>query len=269
MLFRLFVIVYIALLVAVPHALAVTKDTTHTASNAPQTTNTSPTEKVRIAVASNFKHTLEKIALLFTRKQKNVQVRVSSAASGALFAYILNGAPFDIFLSADSVFPRRLEQRGIALANTRVRYAEGQLVLLFARHVEKLATPFAPPLLLRPEVKHIAIANHHLAPYGRATLETLHALGIQHAVQSKIITGNNIGQVNHFIASGNAQAGFVSMAQILQQEKLPPHWPVAPGLHSPLQQEMVRLTKRPIAVAFWEFMRSDEVRSVIYSSGYR
>ena len=145
---------------------------------------------LRIAVASNFTPVLKTLLAEF-HQQTNINTQIISGATGALFLQIKHGAPFDIFISADSVRPELLEQQNIIVANSRKTYALGQLALLSMNSKAQLSDL---ALILQETPKHFAIANPKLAPYGKAAKQTLQHLGIWQQYQGKLITGININQ---------------------------------------------------------------------------
>ncbi|MEM7363282.1 MAG: molybdate ABC transporter substrate-binding protein [Pseudomonadota bacterium] len=158
---------------------------------------------VRVAVASNFRNPMIDIARQFESNGEHTLV-VSYGASGKLFAQIINGAPFDVFLSADQEKPQRLIDRRLAIADTRMTYAYGQLILWSAQSSEQSLRDF----LVTSEGR-IAMANPRLAPYGQAALETLRTLSLIEQTQDRWVMGENIAQTFHFVHSGNATAGFI------------------------------------------------------------
>lgn len=225
--------------------------------------------EVRVATATNFLSTLKNISPLF-EEQTGHQLRISSASSGKLYAQIINGAPFDVFLSADRYFPERLVEADKAINESRFIYATGVLILWSSAssHIDEKS-------LLTADVHRIAIANPKTAPYGLAAKQTMDKMGISRAIKHKIVTGESVGQAFQFTATGNAQLGFVSASQVyspINQFNREYYWQVPFDYYDPIDQEAALLKRgknNPAAIAFMEFMKSDAARRMITQSGYR
>ena len=225
---------------------------------------------ITVAVASNFHTTLQEIAEQYEAESGHV-VRISSASSGKLYAQISNGAPFDVFLSADSERPRRLESEGSAIDGSRFTYAIGKLVL-WSRD-PALAASDCEDRLKTLEFSRLAIANPVTAPYGTASREVLENLGVWTEARDRLVVGENITQALQFVASGGATFGLIAAAQIMDP-RLPATsclWLVPDDLHRPIEQQAVRLRSRadgaPVA-EFIEFLRSEVTRAIILRHGY-
>lgn len=222
--------------------------------------------ELSIAVASNFSAPLQAIIATYAERTGD-SVQISTASSGKLFAQIQHGAPFDLFLSADTAKPAALIASGNAVAESRFTYAIGRLALWSTQR------PPAPRNRLESgEFKRLSMANPRLAPYGQAAEETLTAIGLWQTVQDKIVTGENIAQAWQYVATGNAELGFVALSQILDNGELPPGaWLVPTALHSPIEQDAVLLAPaadNPAAQGFLEFLRSPEAAAIIRAYGY-
>lgn len=225
--------------------------------------------QIRVAVAANFLGTLQKLAPLYQQASGNTLV-LSSGASGAFYAQIVNGAPFDVFLSADAARPERLEREGLAVEGTRFVYAYGVLVL------------WSPAGLIDGEgqvlkdgpFRHIAIADPAVAPYGVAAEEVLRALGVLEALDAgrRVARGKSIGQTYAHIATGAAELGFVALSQLQGEGGIPGSYWIPPRtLYSPIAQQAVVLRRaNDVAAArhFVDWLRSDEARAVIRRDGY-
>ncbi len=227
------------------------------------------TDPIHVAVAANFNSTLEALIALFEEHQEH-RVLVSSGSSGKLYAQIQNGAPFHLFLSADSQKPEALELSGLAAPGTRFTYALGALAL-WAPH--GAATDVGPHLLRSGLIQRLALANPRLAPYGSAAVDVLEQLELEAATRATWVLGENIAQTYQFIASGAADAGFVAVAQLShrQANQQGTVWRVPPTLHRPIAQQAVllqRAANHSGAQAFWQFLQSDEARAVITRHGY-
>lgn len=220
-----------------------------------------------VAVASNFSVTIDEIAAQFTTDTGH-RVRLIPASTGKLHAQIVNGAPFDVFLAADRDRPQRLEASGAAVPGTRFTYAIGELVL-WSRQLADCRGALDDPGSMR-----IAIANPATAPYGAAAREFLQQAGLWDSVRPRLVMGESISQALQFIASGNAQLGFIASSQ-LRAPSLPDAtctWPVPTALHAPIEQQAILLQHgrdSDGAQRFLQFLRSDSGRVIIERHGYR
>lgn len=167
-------------------------------------------ETVHVAVAANFVEPLKNISAQFEKTTGN-KVMVTSGATGKLYAQIKNGAPYDILLAADAKTPAKLESEDAIVPGSRFTYAIGKLALWSAKpgYVDNKGE-----ILKKQPFNHIAIASPKLAPYGLAAQQTLEKMGLWQTMQAKIVQGENIGQTYQFVASGNAELGFVALSQI-------------------------------------------------------
>ena len=226
-------------------------------------------DAVNAAVAANFGGAIKRLAPLFAQKTGHTLVP-SFGATGALYAQIRNGAPFDVFLSADDTTPRKLADGGGALADTQFVYARGRLALWSA-------TPGSVDdkgeVLRRAAFTRLAIANPKTAPYGQAAIETLGALGLLERVQPLLVTGESIAQAQQFVASGNVPLGFIALGQVmaLAPGERGSWWLVPAELHRPIDQAAVLLAgaKSPAAArAFLAFLQSPEAQEIIRGLGY-
>ena len=226
-------------------------------------------EVVQIAVAANFTAPARALAEIFARTTGH-EAKLSFGATGAFYTQIKNGAPFDILLAADDERPIRLEKEGDTVPGSRFTYAVGQLVLWSAKpgFVDGEGA-----VLKGGNFNKIAIANPKLAPYGAAAVETMDKLGLAAALTPKLVTGESIGQTYNFIATGNAELGFVALAQVLDGGKLKSGsmWVVPAKYHAPIIQDAVilkRAAANPAAKAWMALMRSPNTQDFIRSYGY-
>ena len=224
---------------------------------------------VQVAVAANFTAPARALAEVFARTTGH-EAKLSFGATGAFYTQIKSGAPFDVLLAADNERPARLEKEGDTVPGSRFTYATGQLVLWSAK-----------PGLVDDEgavLKHgqfgkIAIANPKNAPYGAAAVEAMNKLGLAAALQPKLVTGESIGQTYNFIATGNAELGFVALAQVLDGGKLKSGsmWVVPAQYHAPIIQDAVilkRAANNPAAKAWMELLKTPQSKELIRSYGY-
>ena len=225
-------------------------------------------DSLTLAVASNFRGPAEAIAEKFTAATGH-DVRISLASTGKLYAQIVNGAPFDVLLAADSERPRLLEEAGFAAPGSRLTYAVGSLVL-WSRDPAHAGAD-CRVLLEDLGGEHLAIANPVTAPYGAAAKQFLVNSGHWEHVVSQLVYGENIGQALHFVASGNASLGLIAASQALD-ERLPEatcSWSVPPTAHDAIEQQAIAIDVANAAtVAFMEFLVSPTAQAVIVASGY-
>lgn len=227
-------------------------------------------ERLSVAVAANFAGPVQALAEAFA-DETGQTVQLSTGSSGQLFAQIRNGAPFDVFLSADQAKPAALIDSGDAVAESRFTYAIGALVLWSAS-----ANRFddGQALLTQGDVERLAIANPRLAPYGVAAEQVLDHLGVSDSLAERLVQGQNIAQTYQFVASGNADVGLVALSQILDHGRVRSGtaWIVPMHYYAPIRQDAVLLTRaadNPQARAFLDYLRSDTAQAQIESYGYR
>jgi len=226
-------------------------------------------DEVQIAVAANFTAPMQKIAAQFEKGSGHKAV-LSFGATGKFYAQIKNGAPFEVLLAADDETPAKLEKEGIAVHGSRFTYAIGKLVLWSAKPnlVDEKGN-----ILKRNDFTHLSIANPKLAPYGAAAVETLKSLGLIETLQPKFVQAENIAQAYQFVATGNAELGFVAMSQVFEDEKLKSGsaWVVPVNLYTPIKQDAVILEKgkgKPAAEALMQFLKRDQAKQIIRQYGY-
>lgn len=224
---------------------------------------------VSVAVAANFTAPMQKIAVEFERDTGH-KASLAFGATGKFYAQIANGAPFEVFLSADDETPARLENEALAVQGSRFTYAIGKLVLWSAteNYVDSQGE-----VLAKGNFKHIALANPKTAPYGAAAMETLKHLGLADKIQAKVVQGENIAQTHQFVSTGNAELGFVALSQVFKDGKLTSGsaWMVPPKYYSPIRQDAVILDKgrsNQAAVALMGYLKGDNAKTIIRSFGY-
>lgn len=226
--------------------------------------------EVTVAVASNFLNPFKQLIPVF-QKQSGHSVRTVSGSTGKLYAQILHGAPFDIFLAADSARPRLLGESGHAVPATQFTYAQGKIVL-WSADPRRISTE-GKSILHRREFKHLALANPKTAPYGKAVVTALQRLKLWESLSPMIVQGENISQTFQFVATGNAEVGFVALSQVLdpRMKIKGSQWVVPENLYDPIDQDAVLLTRgqsQPAAQALLQFLKSDTARVLIQSYGY-
>lgn len=222
-----------------------------------------------VAVAANFAEPIKAIAAVLGKTTGHT-IRVSLGPTGGLYTQIKNGAPFDVFLAADTERPEMLEKDGLAQPGSRFTYAVGKLVLWSARpgRVDDQGA-----VLKAADLGKVAIANPKTAPYGAAALEAMEKLGLQAALAPRLVQGESIGQTFNFVKTGNADVGFVAMAQVLQGGRLKEGsmWVLPQALYQPIRQDAVLLKKgadNEAAKALLKLLQSPNVKDLIRSYGY-
>lgn len=233
------------------------------------TATPAPANEVLVAVAANFAAPMKEIAVVF-EKETGHKALISSGSTGKLSEQIRNGAPFQVFLSADDKALAGLESEGLAVTRTRFTYAVGTLVLWSPKpgFVDGKGE-----VLRKGAFQHLAIANPKLAPYGVAAMETMNKLGVFAGVEARIVQGENISQTYQFVSSGNAELGFIALSQLMQDGKPVggSTWVVPENLHSPIRQDAALLAigrGKPAAEALIRFLRGEKAKAVIRSFGY-
>ncbi|CAP41056.1 molybdate ABC transporter substrate-binding protein [Bordetella petrii] len=226
--------------------------------------------EVQVAVAANFTAAMQAIARQFEQDTGHKAV-AAFGATGQFYAQIKNGAPFEVFLAADDVRPARLEAERQTVPGSRFTYATGSLALWSAQpgYVDGQGA-----VLKQNAFRHLAIANPKAAPYGLAATQVLDRLGLAAAVKPKIVQGQSIAQTQQFVASGNAELGFVALSQVYKDGQLSAGsaWLVPGELHDPIKQDAVILAKgkdNPAAQAFVDYLKGPKAAAIIKSYGYQ
>jgi molybdate transport system substrate-binding protein len=221
---------------------------------------------VNVAVAANFTSPAKEIAAAF-EKTGHDHIVLSFGSSGQFYTQIGQGAPFEVFLSADAERPVRAERDGLAVPGTRFTYAVGRLVL-WSR------TPGLVDgrggVLAKGSFAKIAIADPAAAPYGLAAVQTMQKLGVYEALKPKIVQGASITQALQFVATGNAELGFVALSQV-EDETGGSRWLVPEADHAPIVQQAVLLkpgADDAAAKAFLAFLKGPQARAIIRRYGY-
>ncbi len=225
--------------------------------------------EVPVAVAANFAAPAKQIAADFGKETGHTATLVFGG-TGKFHAQIRNGAPFEVLLAADEETPAKLEREGAAVAGSRYTYASGRLVLWSAKsgYVDDQGA-----VLKQGGFSHLAIANPKLAPYGAAAIEALTALKLLDTVQARLVVAENIAQAHQFVATGNAELGFVALSQVFRDGKLAAGsaWIVPANLHQPIRQDAVLLDRgrgKPAAEAWLKYLKGDKAKTIIRSFGY-
>ena len=228
-------------------------------------------QEIVVAAAADLSSALKDVADRFEKKT-GVKAKLSFGASGALTQQIENGAPFDVFFSADMDYPRHLVDVGDAEAGSLYQYVVGKLVLWIPAD-SPLKLEQGMKVLLDPSVKKIAMANPQHAPYGRAAVAAMKHYGLYDQVAGRLVLGENVSQAAQFVESGNAQAGFVALAHAIAPgiEGKGRYWEVPADAYPPLAQGAVVLSKaahKKEATEFLEYMKSKEGKAVLEKYGF-
>jgi molybdate transport system substrate-binding protein len=221
--------------------------------------------ETQVAVAANFTEPAKEIAAAFAAATGH-KATLSFGSSGQFYAQITHGAPYEVFLSADAERPKKAEQDGVGVPNTRFTYAIGKLVLY--SKTPGLADDGAA--LKSGKFAKLAIADPAAAPYGVAAVQTLEKLGIYDAAKPKIVTGASITQTYQFVATGAADLGFVALSQVIN-EPGGSRWLVPAANYAPIDQQAILLftgAKNPAAKAFLEFLKGPQAKAIIKRYGY-
>lgn len=227
-------------------------------------------EDINVAVAANFTAPAKDLAPIY-EKATGDKVVLSFGSTGAFYAQIKNGAPFDVLLAADDTTPRKAIDEGHAVPGTAFTYAVGKLVLWSS---DASLVKDNADVLKTDAVKHVAVANPKLAPYGLAAHEAMKALGIEAAVTPKIVEGDNIGKTFQFVKTGNAEAGFIALSQCYKDGRMTSGsgWIVPQSLYGVIAQDAVLLKhgeKNEGAKRFLKFLKeSPEASKIREAYGY-
>lgn len=228
-------------------------------------------EELAVAAAADLSFALKDVAQQYQRDTGNT-LRLSFGSSGNFFIQMQNGAPFDLFFSADINYPKKLEQAGLAEPGTLYRYAVGKIVL-WVPNGSKLDLSKGMNVLLDPSSGKIAIANPAHAPYGRAAEEALRKAGVWDKVQSKVVLGENISQTAQFVETGNAEIGIIaeSLALSPTMKSEGKYVEVPSQLYTPIEQGAIVLRsskKKPAAEAFLKYLQQPKVEQILARYGF-
>jgi molybdate transport system substrate-binding protein len=229
--------------------------------------------EVRVAAAADLKFALEDVVKAFRARRPDIDVKVTYGSSGNFFAQLSNRAPFDLYLSADVDYPRKLAQQGLADKQSEFVYAVGHLVVWVPKSSPLAVEKLGAAALRDPSVKKIAIANPRHAPYGRAAEAALKSLGVYDQVKDKLVLGDNVAQTAQFVQSGAADIGIIALSLALAPElrEQGRYWEVPLDAHPRLEQGGVILSwaqDRQAAETFRGFLLGDEGKAVLKRYGF-
>ncbi|MBZ5648655.1 MAG: molybdate ABC transporter substrate-binding protein [Acidobacteriia bacterium] len=227
--------------------------------------------EITVAAAADLQYALKEVAARFEKESGNT-VKLTFGSSGNFYSQIANGAPFDVFLSADSEYPKKLIEAGAADRNSLFVYGVGRIVL-WVPGASKLDLNKGLKVLLDPAVRKVALANPQHAPYGRAAVAALRHEGLYDQVSGKFVFGENISQTMHFIESGNVDAGFValSLATAPPTQGRGRYWVVPQDFYPTIEQAAVVIShspKKKTASAFLDFLRKPEIVELMGRYGF-
>jgi molybdate transport system substrate-binding protein len=228
-------------------------------------------QTLRIAAASDLQFVLPDLSAQY-EKQTGVKLAITYGSSGNFSAQIQNGAPFDLFLSADNAYPRKLAEAGYADASSLVIYARGELVIWLPPDSPLDLTAQGFRTLLDPRIQKIAIANPEHAPYGRAAIAVLRNVGLYDQLKSKLVLGENVSQAAQFVQSGSAQAGLIARSLALSPAlKSGKRYELSGWRYPMIEQSAVILkssSNKQAAGAFLAFLKTPEARAIFTRYGY-
>jgi molybdate transport system substrate-binding protein len=226
---------------------------------------------LRVAAAADLQFALKDIAQQYEH-QTGHKVEITFGSSGNFFSQLQNGAPFDVFFSADIEYPMRLQQDNLIEPNSLLKYATGRIVVWMPADSKIDLAGQKWNALLDPSVQKIAIANPEHAPYGRAAVEALKRAGIYEKVQPKLVYGENISQAAQFVQSGNAQAGIIALSLAVSPAmKTGQRWGVPVDQYAPINQGAVILKTardKEAARALLAFVSTDAGQRILESYGF-
>jgi molybdate transport system substrate-binding protein len=228
-------------------------------------------KKLSIAAAADLKATMDDLTQQFEQETQD-KLDVTYGSSGNFFSQILNGAPFDLFFSADLEYPQKLDAAGFAEPGTLFKYAAGRIVLWAPLDAKIDPGRQQWRTLLDGTVQKIAIANPRHAPYGRATISALRNAGVYDKVHDKLVYGENISQAAQFVQSGNAQVGIIAKSLALSPAmRAGKFWDIPAGMFPPIEQAVIVLKNsrdKQTAQAFLDFVRSASGQAILRKYGF-
>lgn len=233
----------------------------------------SESPRLAIAAAADLQFALVEVKAAFAKAHPGVEVAITYGSSGNFYAQLLNKAPFDLFLSADLTYPKKLVEAGVADGATEFLYSRGHLVLWVPKASPIPVEQLGMKALLHPAAKKVAIANPRVAPYGRAAEAALAKLGMLEALQPRLVFGENIAQTAQFVQTGAADIGILalSLAKAPVMAAAGRFWALPEDAHPPLDQGGVILNharNRADALAFRAFLQSPPAVEILRRYGF-
>jgi molybdate transport system substrate-binding protein len=222
--------------------------------------------ETKVAVAANFIEPAKEIAAAFAKATGDT-ASLNFGASGAFYTQISQGAPFEVFLSADTERPEKVQKDGLGVPGSRFTYAVGRLVLY---STQAGLVDNGGKVLSSDKFTKLSIADPTAAPYGAAAVEVLNKLGLYAKLEPKLVKGSSLAQAYQFVSTGAAEIGFVALSQVIKQTG-GSRWLVPAKLHKPIAQQAILLktgASNPAAAAFVKFLKGPQARAIIKSYGY-
>ena len=228
-------------------------------------------QEIAVAAAADLKFAMTDVAAQF-EKQTGHKVNVTYGSSGNFFSQLQNGAPFDLFFSADIDYARKLDAAGLAEPGTLYLYAIGRIVIWTPSDSKVDVATQGWKVLLDDSVQKVSIANPEHAPYGRAAVAAMQKAGIYDQVKPKLVYGDNISQAAQFVQSGSAQAGIVALSLAISTGmKDGKRWDIPEDMHPPIEQAAILMKNaknKEAARAFLDFVKTDEGRATLTKYGF-
>jgi molybdate transport system substrate-binding protein len=226
---------------------------------------------LRVAAATDLTYCIKDLDAAFKTANPDIDVLVTTGASGKLAAQIQNGAPFEVFLSADLAYPRKLADAGLADRNSLFPYATGQIALWIIEPTLNVAKGLS--LLTDPGIAKVGIANPAVAPYGRAARAALEKEAVWNAVRPKLVMSDDIYQTAQLVQAGSADAGIVALSLLKApaMKDVGKYWLIPTGNYAPIEQAAVLTSKgkdNPDAQRYMAFLRSPEAQGIFEKCGY-
>ena len=233
--------------------------------------NLAVAEEMTIAAAANLNFAFREVATEYEKSSGN-QVRLTFGSSGNFYAQIQNGAPFDLFFSADIEYPKKLEEAGLTVPGSLYQYAVGRIVL-WTGHESRIDVTKGIEALREPTVKKVAIANPKHAPYGRAAVAAMEYFKVYDQIKDKLVLGENISQAAQFIESGACDIGIVALSLAVTPAKKSKgvYWEIPAGSHLPLDQAVVILKsskQQESAKQFLAFLKGVQGQEIMKRNGF-
>lgn len=231
------------------------------------------TRTISVAAAADLKFALHEVIDLFMKTHPDIAVKPSYGSSGSYFAQLSNGAPFDIFLSADIEYPRKLVANGLAVPGSEFRYAIGRVVVWAPGGSGVDVKKFGMLSLTQPGIRKVAIANPEHAPYGRAAESAMRHYRVYDQVKNRLVLGENISQTMQFVESGAADVGIIalSLAMAPAMQGKGDYWVVPAEAHPNIEQGGVIMSstkEREAARLFVAFLTSVKGREILARYGF-
>jgi len=228
-------------------------------------------EEIAIAAASDLNFAIKDLIADYEKATGN-RVKLSLGSSGNFFAQIQNGAPFDLYFSADIGYPKKLEEAGLTVTGSLYRYAVGRIVL-WTNHASRRDVAKGLEILRDPSIKKIAIANPKHAPYGRAAVAAMQHFKVYDDAKERLVLGENISQAAQFIESGACDVGIIalSLAMAPTMKAAGSYWEIPADAHPSLEQgaAVLKSSKQPkTAQQFLEFMQSAQGQEIMRRYGF-